>query len=164
MVRSELPPRGPVRHLTEEMNGQVGVSSVLGEGSTFWADFPTCEPAAQQADQDFKVKDWLLAAEQGATGIDEGIEDAVGDIEDRSGELVLVVDDLDDMRSLIQNALKKNGYRVVTAPNGRAGVQMARRVRPQLIITDWMMPEMSGPSSSTPSRMMRPSTRYPLSC
>jgi len=134
-----------VKSLTEEMNGQVGVSSVLGEGSTFWADFPTCEPAAQQADQDFKVKDWLLAAEQGATGIDEGIEDAVEDIEDGSGELVLVVDDLDDMRSLIRNALKKNGYRVVTAPNGRAGVQMARRVRPQLIITDWMMPEMSGP-------------------
>ena len=60
------------------------------------------------------------------------------------GELVLVVDDLADMRELIAS-LKKKNYRVAMAPNGKRGLEIARELQPSLIITDWMMPQMSGP-------------------
>ena len=130
-----------VKSLTEEMHGEVGVSSTLGQGSTFWAEFPVCDAPIEAEELAFEVKDWLLAAEQGATGVADDEET----LAEGAGELILVVDDLDDMRTLIRNALEKNGHRVATAPNGRAGVEVAQRVRPDLIITDWMMPAMSGP-------------------
>lgn len=134
-----------VKSLTEEMHGTVGVNSQLGRGSTFWVEFPTCEPGADTPEEHFRVKDWLLASEQGATGLHTDDVDALTDLESSAGELVLVVDDLDDMRGLIRKALEKNGYRVITAPNGEVAIELTRRLSPQLIITDWMMPKMSGP-------------------
>ena len=134
-----------VKSLAEEMSGTVGLESELGEGSTFWVEFPTCAAPAVEPDSAFQVRDWLLASEQGATGVDDNALDGLEALEDAASELVLVVDDLDDMRNLIRNALEKRGYRVATAPNGEVGVAMARKIQPQLIITDWMMPKMSGP-------------------
>ncbi len=59
--------------------------------------------------------------------------------------LILVVDDIADIRGMIGNMLTDFGYRVITAANGRHGVKKSRQRRPDLIITDWMMPVMSGP-------------------
>jgi signal transduction histidine kinase/class 3 adenylate cyclase/two-component SAPR family response regulator len=96
-------------------------------------------------DEGFEVKPWLLA-EQGETGVEESI--FVEELDDSAlglSELVLVVDDLADMRDLISNSLRKRNYRVATASNGKRGVELAKEIRPDLIITDWMMPQMSGP-------------------
>ena len=58
--------------------------------------------------------------------------------------LVLVVDDSEDMRDLLHEVLSMRGYEVVTAgSSGRALTLMTRRV-PDLVITDLMMPGMSG--------------------
>lgn len=58
--------------------------------------------------------------------------------------LVLVVDDSEDMRHLLREVLVARGYEVVTAgSSGRALTIMTRRV-PDLVITDLMMPGMSG--------------------
>ena len=95
-------------------------------------------------DESFEVKPWLLT-EQGETGVDDsGLIETI-DGADQKSELVLVVDDLADMRDLIAGSLRRKKYRVVTAPNGKRGVELAKEVRPDLIITDWMMPQMSGP-------------------
>lgn len=64
----------------------------------------------------------------------------------RAGEdaaLVLVVEDNDDMRALISNSLSEF-YRVVTASNGEEGLHAARSRRPDLIVSDVMMPGMNG--------------------
>jgi sigma-B regulation protein RsbU (phosphoserine phosphatase) len=42
--------------------------------------------------------------------------------------------------------LMRVGYRVLEAENGREGLDVARRERPDLLIVDWMMPEMDGPT------------------
>ena len=55
-----------------------------------------------------------------------------------------MVDDLADMRELIAGSLKEENYRVAMAPNGKRGLEIARELQPSLIITDWMMPQMSG--------------------
>lgn len=57
---------------------------------------------------------------------------------------ILIVDDEPDIRELIEYNLKKEGYQVYTASNGRDGITEAKRVRPDLIILDVMMPKMDG--------------------
>lgn len=57
---------------------------------------------------------------------------------------VLVVDDDDDIRFLIAYKLTSAGYDVTLAADGTRGLDAARRENPDLILLDWMMPEMSG--------------------
>lgn len=59
---------------------------------------------------------------------------------------VLVVDDEPTARMALAARLKRLGYRVIQAGDGKAGLEVLRRERPSLIILDWMMPEMDGPS------------------
>ncbi|MHB1179696.1 MAG: response regulator transcription factor [Daejeonella sp.] len=57
---------------------------------------------------------------------------------------ILIVDDEPDIRELIEYNLKKEGYQVFTAANGQEAVTEAKRVIPDLIILDIMMPKMDG--------------------
>ncbi len=57
---------------------------------------------------------------------------------------ILVVDDEPDIRELIEYNLKKEGYQVVTAENGKEAIEQAKIHSPQLILLDIMMPEMDG--------------------
>ena len=60
---------------------------------------------------------------------------------------VLVVDDEDDVRRLVQTKLKKAGFEVVTAVNGEEGVAVCKAEKPDVVIMDWMMPKMDGPTA-----------------
>jgi two-component system alkaline phosphatase synthesis response regulator PhoP len=60
---------------------------------------------------------------------------------------VLAVDDEDDVRRLIETKLKKAGFDVVTAVNGEEGVQKCKAEKPDVVIMDWMMPKMDGPTA-----------------
>jgi two-component system alkaline phosphatase synthesis response regulator PhoP len=57
---------------------------------------------------------------------------------------ILLVDDEPDILEIVGYNLSQEGYRVVTANNGREAIVMAKKERPQLIIMDVMMPEMDG--------------------
>ena len=57
---------------------------------------------------------------------------------------VLVVDDKSNVRTLLREYLTEQGYRVVTAENGRIALFTARHEKPDLILLDIMMPEMDG--------------------
>ena len=57
---------------------------------------------------------------------------------------ILIVDDEPDILELIEYNLKKEGYQVFTATNGHEGIQVAKKVHPNLIILDIMMPKMDG--------------------
>ncbi|GAA4789089.1 response regulator transcription factor [Olivibacter ginsenosidimutans] len=57
---------------------------------------------------------------------------------------ILVVDDEPDIVELIEYNLKREGYTVFTANNGQEAITTARRVSPDLIILDIMMPKMDG--------------------
>lgn len=62
---------------------------------------------------------------------------------------VLAVDDEDDVRRLIEIKLKKAGFDVITATNGEEGVALAKSEKPDVVIMDWMMPKMDGPTATT---------------
>jgi len=57
---------------------------------------------------------------------------------------ILVVDDEERIRSLLEAYLTQEGFRVVAAANGREALSVATRERPDLILLDIMMPEMDG--------------------
>ncbi len=57
---------------------------------------------------------------------------------------ILVIEDNALMRQAIKLALTRDGHEVVEAPDGPAGIFMARRENPHLILLDLMMPFMSG--------------------
>lgn len=61
-------------------------------------------------------------------------------------QTVLVVDDEPVARISLTARLKRLGYRVIEAGDGKAGLELLRRERPDLTILDWMMPAMDGPT------------------
>ncbi len=59
-------------------------------------------------------------------------------------QTILIVDDEKRLVSLVQSYLAQEGYRVVTAYNGKDALPIAQKEKPDLIILDIMMPEMNG--------------------
>jgi two-component system OmpR family response regulator len=57
---------------------------------------------------------------------------------------ILVVDDEDNLRTMLVAALKFEGYDVAAAPNGREGLRSVKESKPDLIVLDVMMPELDG--------------------
>jgi CheY-like chemotaxis protein len=61
-----------------------------------------------------------------------------------AGKKILVVDDEEDIRMVVERRLVTAGYAVVTAGNGRDGLLAAKKERPDLILLDINMPDMDG--------------------
>lgn len=59
-------------------------------------------------------------------------------------QTILVVDDESNMRFLIRMILESAGYTVQEAPHGAAALERAKESRPDLVVTDLMMPVMGG--------------------
>ena len=60
---------------------------------------------------------------------------------------ILVVDDSRAMRRIVSRTIRQAGYEghdIIEAENGRDALAMAEVERPDLILSDWHMPEMSG--------------------
>ena len=107
------------------MGGDVAVESVEGEGTTFTIRLPATLPErAIEEDEPAPQTDAL---------------DGHGE-----GDLVLVIDDEASQRELTSRFLRRQGYAVRTAADGRAGVELARTLSPRVILLDVMMPGMDG--------------------
>ncbi len=57
---------------------------------------------------------------------------------------ILVADDDQNSRAIMNRVLTKAGYQVNEATNGKEALEMARTLMPDVIIVDWMMPELDG--------------------
>ena len=60
--------------------------------------------------------------------------------------LILIIDDEISVAEVVEAILTDAGHEVVTASNGRQGLERAKEKRPNLVLLDFMMPIMSGPS------------------
>ena len=139
------------RELVTLHGGVIGVDDAPEGGACFFVELPLHAPIGTPVGPDELVAlesgsgvtaalldgHWAPAASAGraATG-------AVGTPGDEA-PLVLVVEDNADMNRFVCDALVGT-FRVRAAFDGREGFDMARSLRPDLVVCDFMMPEMSG--------------------
>lgn len=57
---------------------------------------------------------------------------------------ILIIDDDREIASMLHGVLQNNGYRVHLAPNGAEGQRQITALKPDLVITDMMMPRLGG--------------------
>ena len=103
----------------------------------------------QATDQTLEIKDWHLAdvespsEEDNETGASP--DTTPHSHRDNLRGKVVVCDDVRDMRNLMLRCLRRAGYEAVPATNGKVGLNLIKDVQPDLVVTDWMMPVMTGP-------------------
>ncbi|MDH5767156.1 MAG: response regulator, partial [Gammaproteobacteria bacterium] len=83
-------------------------------------------------------------------------------VAERHTPLILVVDDDQVMRMMLRKALETEGYEVIEASNGVAGVELFRECRPDLVLLDIVMPVMNGFDACSQMRESDPSNITPI--
>jgi two-component system cell cycle sensor histidine kinase/response regulator CckA len=129
--------------IVKQTGGYVFPESALGKGTTFRVYLPAYHPTHEEE----------VAASRPAKP--QAAADLTG-----SGR-VLIVEDEDFVRSFAVEALRRQGYEVVTASTGLEGLEAfdAAGGRFDLVLTDVIMPEMDGPSLSNELHRRRPDIR-----
>ncbi|MGB0388928.1 MAG: response regulator [Ardenticatenaceae bacterium] len=112
------------RQLVNLMGGEVNVSSELGKGSCFWFDLTL--PVVESKKREDEPRNRRITGYQGPT------------------RTILVVDDQEQNRLVLSSMLSPLGFEIVLAENGQQEVELARQIKPDLILTDLMMPVMNG--------------------
>ena len=80
----------------------------------------------------------------------------------KTKQRILVVDDVDDVRSGLVHILEDEGYQVCDAPNGTKAMDMLEKEPVQLVITDVLMPEMDGMELVTRASKLYPEMKFIL--
>ena len=130
-----------VKEIVALHGGTIAAESDLGRGSIFSITLPRGNVTQ---DQVFTIPE--EEDEQALLPIQpEGKQETetIGPSTSKNAPLILVVDDNADMRSYVERILRKE-YRIVLAKDGAEAFEQAQGLRPELIVTDVMMPKMSG--------------------
>jgi signal transduction histidine kinase/ligand-binding sensor domain-containing protein/DNA-binding response OmpR family regulator len=123
---------------TRMHNGNISVKSKLGSGSTFTISFPLTEA-------DEKLKQLPEEFDQSLQNIQTekvSMEHVTLSEKDKT-VTILLIEDNHELRHYLKNLLSHQ-YRIVTALNGKQGLETALTIIPELIITDILMPQMDG--------------------
>lgn len=75
---------------------------------------------------------------------------------------VLLVEDTEDNRQMMRRLLELSGYRVVEAINGKEAVEVASRVRPQIILMDLSLPLVDGLAATRTIRSLPGLEKVPI--
>lgn len=75
---------------------------------------------------------------------------------------VLIIEDNEQNRYLATFLLERHGYRVVSASDGRAGIEMAQNLAPDLVLLDIQLPFMNGYDVAGALRRIEPLRNTPI--
>lgn len=134
-----------VKELTEMHNGTVNVKSQKGKGSKFVVRFPVKEKNITEKNiQELSNEIEFRLDENVKAQVKKNLpsKNQLGETENNM-PLILVVEDNDEVRNYIIAELR-DGYRTLSASNGKEAFELASTNFPDLIISDIMMPVMDG--------------------
>jgi signal transduction histidine kinase/DNA-binding NarL/FixJ family response regulator len=111
--------------IVEMMGGNIEVQSKPEKGSIFWFDVDITESV-----------EWVEKSKVTQQGSISGFKG--------KKQRILVIDDRWENRSVLMNLLEPIGFEIIEAEDGKDGLEKAEQFQPNLIITDIIMPVMSG--------------------
>ncbi len=116
-----------VKKLTVAMGGEIGVESVVGEGSTFWVEFPLSEGGSNAIGK--------IVPSEGNNPKGDCKQGVILYIEDNASNIVLVEEIISTQRSNI---------RLITNAFGQNALPLALEYMPDIILLDLNLPDMHG--------------------
>lgn len=123
--------------IVHQSGGRISVQSAPNRGTTFRIHLP--ETAGKET------------SEQKSTAVP---------IESKAGEgTILVVEDADSVRSLLQRAIAELGYDVVPASSGEQAIEIARTRKINILLTDIVMPKMDGSEVARKIQEIQPAVK-----
>jgi PAS domain S-box-containing protein len=151
-----------VQELIRQHGGEITVESEIGRGTSFTVSIPMgaghlpadrIEADANGASTAVRAESFVEEALRWLPG-ESGLEALLDTSDAREGaggtsapaehSRVLLADDNADLRSYIARLLAERGYEVTTAADGEAALAAARSAKPDLLVTDVMMPRLDG--------------------
>lgn len=125
--------------------GRVSVESTPGTGSRFTLTLPW--KAFSDTDASLKNTDGLRPAKPS---------------QNHRGQSILLIEDTLDVIMVIQDYLEHVGYQVTVARSGMEGLEVAQRIKPELILMDVQMPGMDGLETTRRLRELPMFSRTPI--
>jgi CheY-like chemotaxis protein len=114
------------QRLVQAMNGKIGVSSTRGNGSTFWLELPRAESPLLP----------VAASSSGSASDDQ--------LAKESRRILYIEDNFSNVTLLDQMLAERPTLELMTAMQGRVGLELARQHTPDLILLDLHLPDMPG--------------------
>lgn len=132
------------KELVTLMGGQISLASKPGEGAKFTINLPISRQATPQeiTKERFGKMSLPHLAEDHITGGGNKLPEEVV-VSDSRAIRLLIIEDNEDLLQYLTSLLETK-YRLFLATNGKAGLELALKHIPELIISDVMMPEMDG--------------------
>lgn len=132
-----------VKAFTELHHGVVSATSVEGKGSTFSINIPVRQEGTVSKQPTEKVEQLVVSSAikeipNQARHIDELVQPHQTDKPE-----VLIIDDNIDIRTYLRSVLSEK-YNVSEASDGKVGLELAKKIVPDIVLSDIMMPVMDG--------------------
>lgn len=132
------------RRLSDMMQGQIRVCSELGKGSIFSVWLPLNVMEKKYSPQDIAFINKKIMDPKKVRLPDDVMRQYRGEERRKKIATVLTIDDDPAVLDLMARVYQREGFRLVSAANGNAGIDLAHKLRPELIVLDVMMPEVDG--------------------